>query len=204
MRRRIDSEFEAFYARAKDGCFRALLATVASADEADDLLAEAFTRALSRWGEVRLHPSPEAWVVRTALNLHRDRWRRSSRQRRRLASSDAAPFTTPIDSSLLEAVRALPDRQREVVALRVLLDLSAEQTAEVLGIEVGTVGTHLRRALATLRDEIDPSNRDNSAMSKATHPLTKPLTEDETPAEVSTAASRADESVRETTQGAPR
>ena len=203
MRRRIDSEFEAFYATAKDDCFRALLATVASADEADDLLAEAFTRALSAWDDVRLHPRPEAWVVRTALNLHRDRWRRSSRQRRRMARVDEVPFSAPLDSSLLAAVRALPDRQREVVALRVLLDLSAEQTAEVLGIEVGTVGTHLRRALATLRNEIDPSTRGNGAMSQATRPLTEPLTEDETPAEVSTAASRADESVREAAQGAP-
>lgn len=186
MRRRIDSEFEIFYRRAKDPCFRALLATVASADEADDLLAEAFTRALTKWDEVRTHPRPEAWVVRTALNLHRDRWRRSSRQRRRLASSDAVPFTTPLDHSLLDAVRALPDRQREVVALRVLLDLSAEQTADVLGIELGTVGTHLRRALATLRNDVAP-NRD---------------TEDETPTAVSSSMGRADESIRETTQGA--
>ena len=72
MARRIDSEFETFYRSAKDPCFRALLATVASAHEADDLLAEAFTRALARWKEVRRHPRPEAWVVRTALNLHRD------------------------------------------------------------------------------------------------------------------------------------
>ena len=40
---------------------------------------------------------------------------------------------------------------RRVVALRVLLDLSAQQTADELGIDAGTVGTHLHRALATLR-----------------------------------------------------
>lgn len=198
MKRRVNAEFERFYRSAKDPCFRALLATVPSADEADDLLAEAFTRALSKWDEVRVHPRPEAWVARTALNLHRDRWRRSSRQRRRLASSDAVPFTAPLDNSLLEAVRELPERQREVVALRVLLDLSAEQTAEVLGIDPGTVGTHLRRALATLRDTVDPTNRTGGVANI----VTRPLTEDETPTKVSTTTGRADESVRETTQGA--
>lgn len=199
MKRQVDAEFELFYRSAKDPCFRALLATVTSADEADDLLAEAFTRALSKWDQVRTHPRPEAWVARTALNLHRDRWRRSTRQRRRMANSDAVPFTAPLDSSLLDAVRALPERQREVVALRVLLDLSAEQTAEVLGIELGTVGTHLRRALATLRSEVEPSKQPDGVPSTVTHPQA----EDETPTKVSTTTGRADESARAAIQGAP-
>jgi len=196
MKRRVNTEFERFYRSAKDPCFRALLATVPSADEADDLLAEAFTRALSKWDEVCVHPCPEAWVVRTALNLHRDRWRRSNRQRRRLAGGDAAAFTSPVDTELLDAVRALPERQREVVALRVLLDLSAEQTAGVLDIEVGTVGTHLRRALATLRANLPATG--------TTIDSNQPLAPDETPDQVSTATGRADESVREATQGAPK
>ncbi|MEY4175254.1 MAG: hypothetical protein RI900_2419 [Actinomycetota bacterium] len=154
MVRRATAEFDAFYRGSKDACFRALLATVGSAAEADDLLAEAFTRALARWSEVRQHPRPEAWVVRTALNLHRDQWRRSVRRRRSLARADAVPFSNSVDPSLLEAVRRLPERQREVVALRVLLDLSAEQTAEALGIDPGTVGSHLRRALAALRIQL--------------------------------------------------
>lgn len=195
MKRRVSVDFENFYREAKDPCFRALLVTVGSAHEADDLLAEAFTRALARWNEVSVHPRPEAWVVRAALNLHRDHWRRSNRQRRLLVRSDAEPFTEPHDTELLDAVRELPERQREVVALRVLLDLSAEQTAEVLDIEVGTVGTHLRRALTTLRAD--------SPATEATIDSNHPLTSDETPDQVSTATGRADESVRETTHGAP-
>ena len=160
MARRVPTEFEAFYRDAKDPCFRALLATVGSAAEADDLLAEAFTRALGRWKQVRVHPKPEAWVVRTALNLHRDQWRRSQRQQRLHQRSEAATSIDVVDPALLAAVRSLPERQREVVALRVLLGLSAEQTAEALGIDAGTVGTHLRRALATLRGEPSIPNRD--------------------------------------------
>lgn len=60
-----------------------------------------------------------------------------------------------VDPALLAAVRNLPERQREVVALRALLGLSAEQTANELGIDAGTVGTHLRRGLAALRAVLD-------------------------------------------------
>lgn len=176
MKRRVPSEFEAFYLAAKDPCFRALIATVGSVHDADELLAEAFTRSLKRWNTVRSHPRPEAWVVRTALNLHRDQWRRSSRQRRAMARSDAVPFTEPVDTSVIEAVRSLPERQREVVALRVLLDLSAEETAEVLGIDAGTVGTHLRRALATLRTALDASD-DPSANPAPTPSTTQEVTQ---------------------------
>lgn len=158
MARRVPTEFEAFYRAAKDPCFRALLATVGSAAEADDLLAEAFTRALARWKDVRDHPRPEAWVVRTALNLHRDHWRRSQRGQRFHQRREPVTYTDDVDPALLAAVRALPDRQREVVALRVLLGLSAEQTAEVLRIDAGTVGTHLRRSLATLRAQLAPGS----------------------------------------------
>lgn len=194
MKRRVSADFENFYLEARDPCFRALMVTVGSAHEADDLLAEAFTRALARWNEVSVHPRPEAWVVRAALNLHRDHWRRSNRQRRRLVRSDAEPFTEPFDTELLDLVRELPERQREVVALRVLLDFSAEQTAEVLDIEVGTVGTHLRRALATLRARLSSAE----TIAGSNHSLTP----DETPDQVSMATGRADESVRITSQGA--
>ena len=166
MARRIPSEFEAFYREAKDPCFRALLATVGSAAEADDVLAESFTRALARWDDVRHHARPEAWVVRTALNLHRDRWRRSQRQQRLLQRREAISHEEVVDPVLLAAVRALPERQREAVALRVLLGLSAEQAGEVLGVDPGTVGTHLRRGLAALRTvlhgPVEPSNNETT------------------------------------------
>ena len=65
---------------------------------------------------------------------------------------------------LLAALRRLPTRQREVVTLRLLLDLDTETTARVLGIAQGTVGAHLHKALATLRAAI-PS-RDGQEISK--------------------------------------
>jgi DNA-directed RNA polymerase specialized sigma24 family protein len=54
-------------------------------------------------------------------------------------------------------VGGLPARQRQVVALRVLLDLDTERTARVLGIAPGTVQAHLGRAMAALRDDLIPA-----------------------------------------------
>jgi RNA polymerase sigma factor (sigma-70 family) len=71
---------------------------------------------------------------------------------------------TAVSGDLLAALRRLPARQREVVTLRLLLDLDTETTARVLGIAPGTVGAHLHKAVATLRAAI-PSH-DNQEISK--------------------------------------
>jgi RNA polymerase sigma factor (sigma-70 family) len=54
------------------------------------------------------------------------------------------------------AVMALPRRQREVVVLRYYLDLSEEQIAKLLGIRRGSVKSHASRAVATLREWMEP------------------------------------------------
>jgi RNA polymerase sigma factor (sigma-70 family) len=59
-----------------------------------------------------------------------------------------------VDPELIERLRRLPGRQREVIALRVFLDLDTAQTAELLGITAGTVTAHMSRALAALRKEL--------------------------------------------------
>ena len=59
-----------------------------------------------------------------------------------------------VDASLISAVRRLPARQKEVVALRLLLDLDTDTTAQVLGIAAGTVTAHLSRAVTALRRDV--------------------------------------------------
>jgi RNA polymerase sigma-70 factor (sigma-E family) len=158
-------EFTEFYAAARDDCLRVVLTVVADRDLAQDLVAEAFTRAWRSWPMVREHPAARAWIVRTALNAHVSWWRRRRREIRReitVASHDgreAASSHPALDSFLAAALRRLPARQREVIALRVLLDLDTATTAETLGMPRGTVASHLSRGLATLRREL-PSVED--------------------------------------------
>jgi len=155
------TEFAEFYRAARDDCFRTVLVSVGDWDTAQDLVAEAFARAWAFWRTVSRHPVPAAWVVRTALNLNVSRWRRHRREvplpdpgvvAERPAAGAAADG--PIDSEIMAAVLRLPDRQRQVVALRLFLDLDTSRTAEVLGIAPGTVTAHLARAIATLREEL--------------------------------------------------
>jgi DNA-directed RNA polymerase specialized sigma24 family protein len=60
------------------------------------------------------------------------------------------------DPALLVMLRSLPRRQREVVVLRILLDLDTAATARELGMAQGTVKVHLSRALAVLREQFPP------------------------------------------------
>jgi DNA-directed RNA polymerase specialized sigma24 family protein len=62
--------------------------------------------------------------------------------------------SSALDAAVVGALWRLPLRQRQVIALRLLLDLDTETTAQMLGISPGTVGVHLHRAIATLRGDI--------------------------------------------------
>jgi DNA-directed RNA polymerase specialized sigma24 family protein len=95
-------------------------------------------------------------VVRTALNTHVTWWRRCRREVGLGDHDVAVPATADltISSDLLTELRRLPLRQRQVVTLRLLLDLDTDSTAQILGIAPGTVFAHLHRAVAALRSAI--------------------------------------------------
>ena len=105
-----------------------------------------------------------AWVVRTALNVNVSRWRR---RRREVAVPDLGTVAdlsiaheaadSPVDPRIMAALLRLPARQRQVVALRLFLDLDTARTAEVLGVAPSTVKAHLARALTALRDDLVPT-----------------------------------------------
>jgi RNA polymerase sigma factor (sigma-70 family) len=162
-------DFAEFYREAKDECLFAVLVSVGDRDTAQDLVAEAFARAWASWPAVSRHPAPAAWVVRTALNAGVSRWRRRHRELPvpdlalvvdRPASGDADDDC--FDPRIMAALLRLPERQRQVVALRLFLDLDTERTARVLGIAPGTVQAHLGRALAALRGELIPTWQEES------------------------------------------
>jgi RNA polymerase sigma-70 factor (ECF subfamily) len=151
-------DFADFYASARDDCLRAVFASVGDRQEAEELIAEAFARAWARWAAVSRHPAPRAWVVRTALNTRVSWWRRRHREvcvpDGALDGASDGGLGSVEDRVLMSMVLRLPDRQRQVVALRLFLDLDTAQTADVLGIAAGTVTAHLARAIAALRQEL--------------------------------------------------
>jgi len=158
-------DFAEFYRRSKDECLFTVLLSVGDKDTAQDLVAEAFARAWASWRTVSRHPAPTAWVVRTALNANISRWRR---RRREVAIPDPAVIADlvyadspggPVDPQIMAALLRLPARQRQVVALRLFLDLDTGRTAEALGIAPGTVQAHLGRAIAALRADLVPEQQ---------------------------------------------
>ena len=159
-------DFAEFYRRSVDECLRTVLVSVGDQDTAQDLVDEAFARAWASWRTVSRHPAPKAWVVRTALNANISRWRR---RRREVSVPDPGAAVDPptvdraadgsVDPRIMAALMRLPARQRQVVALRLVLDLDTSRTAEVLGITPGTVMAHLGRAMAALRNDLIPSRQ---------------------------------------------
>jgi RNA polymerase sigma factor (sigma-70 family) len=138
-------------------CLRAVLASVADQQLAEDLVAEAFARAWVSWPKVSQHPAPRAWIVRTALNTGVSWWRRRRHEVALDRADDVADRTVNdhgLDPALLALLRRLPQRQREVIGCRVFLDLDTGATATALGIAPGTVTAHLSRAVATLRSHL--------------------------------------------------
>jgi len=157
----IDSAgFAEFYQATRDDCLRVVFASVGDRPTAEDLVAEAFARAWARWHTVSRHPAPAAWVVRTAFNARVSWWRRYRREVElpesgaETAGLDGAVDRELVDRTLMAALLRLPARQREVVALRIFLDLDTAGTAQTLGIAPGTVTAHLARAMAALREEL--------------------------------------------------
>jgi RNA polymerase sigma-70 factor (ECF subfamily) len=132
-----------------------LYAVVGDAGEAEDLVQDAFVRASASGSRFMRVENPEAWLRRTAINLHRNRWRKL-RNFARIRPQLETPHDLPgLDEHLVvvDALRRLPEAQREVLALHYLADLPVLEIASALGVPEGTVKSRLmrgREALAAL------------------------------------------------------
>jgi RNA polymerase sigma-70 factor, ECF subfamily len=147
--------FEHFYLREYRGVVELAYALSGNRAGAEDIAQEAFLRAHRDWQRVGHYQHPGAWVRRVAANLA------TSAVRRRLIEARAlARFWARQEPSLVElpasqadfwrAVRSLPRRQAQVVALHYLEDLSVVEVARVLGCAEGTVKAHLHTGRETL------------------------------------------------------
>lgn len=130
----------------------------ASQAAAEEFAQEAFITALEKWDDIRCFDSPIAWVARTAVN----KWLQDCRTTKRRSDliSKVAPAKTVEaidDLAVVERrldiqghLRCLPDRQREVIVLHYIVDLSVSSIALTLGVSVGTVKSQLHDARSTL------------------------------------------------------
>ncbi len=122
---------------------------------AEDLVQSALSKAVPRWGQI---DSPEAYV-RQAMYRHRVSWWRRPSNRNETAHAELPEVQTPdptgaVDLRLVlrQALATLTRRQRTVLVLRYLEDLSEREVADALGVSVGTVRSTAHRSLALLRE----------------------------------------------------
>jgi RNA polymerase sigma-70 factor (sigma-E family) len=140
---------------------------------AEDLVAESLARVYLVWPRLNKGDA-YGYARRTLVNLHTDWWR--GRLRRREVITDHPPDRAGAGDPAGEVVRRdgvtrslarLTRRERAVVVLRYFLDLTEQQTADELGISVGTVKSANARALAKLR--VTPELGDLAAIVPARH-----------------------------------
>lgn len=155
---------EAYVREIYEASYRRLVAqmygVVADRQEAEDAVQEAFARAVAAGGRFVRVDNPEAWLRTVALNVIRRRWRRSRMfglLTPRLATPADVPEVSDDHVAVIQALRALPTAQREVLALFYLGDMSLEEVAATLGVPHGTVKSRLNRGRAALADSLSPA-----------------------------------------------
>ncbi|MFJ4962606.1 RNA polymerase sigma-E factor [Streptomyces sp. ADI96-02] len=129
--------------------------------DAEDLLQTALVKTYVAWERIEDHRALDGYVRRALLNTRTSQWRKRRIDEiacDELPEQEAAPAADPAERQVLHdamwhAVLRLPDRQRAMVVLRYYEDLSEAQTAEVLGVSVGTVKSAVSRALRKLRED---------------------------------------------------
>jgi RNA polymerase sigma-70 factor, ECF subfamily len=150
------TEFEDFYAAYFQTLTIQLYAYTADLAAAQDVVQEAFCRALARWKRISQYDDPAAWVRRVAWNLATSRWRRartaSEHARRQREEYTAEP--SPDRVALTRALATLPVQQRRAVILHYLADLPVDDIAQQEGVPAGTVKSWLHRGRAALATQL--------------------------------------------------
>lgn len=145
------AEFEHFYLGTRHRLLRYAYGLTGNLAEAQDFTQEAYARAWKRWRRLRLYEQPEAWLRLVVTHLATDRWRWLALRRAQPAPPPATAGPPGDDRVLLvKALKDLPLRQRQAIALRYLLDLPVAEIAVELGANENTVRSWLARGRAGL------------------------------------------------------
>ena len=147
----VETEFDAAFPEMFRAAYRVAYRLLGSREDAADCAQEACARACANWAKLIRGGNPLPWVVRVSCNLAIDRWRHT----RRSAAGEIVALVElqpdPARLDLYRALEGLPRRQRDIVVLRHLADLSEAEVAGLMGCSVGTVKSNASRARAALR-----------------------------------------------------
>jgi RNA polymerase sigma-70 factor (sigma-E family) len=145
-----EGDFEELFATAYRVAYRIL----GDRSDADDVAGEVLAKAWLQWEKVQTYAA--AWVGRAAANAAISRIRRRDvRERLRLQVPRSQTAQVELRHDLVRALRRLPARQREVLVLRYLADLTEQDVADAVGCSLGSVKQHAHRALRALRIDVD-------------------------------------------------
>lgn len=158
----LQPSFDSFYQR--EFANLAVVAGTVAGDRSvgEDIAQEALTRAHKRWSQVSALDKPGAWARRVAINLAIGRKRRSVTEKRALfrigKPAAVAAETRRGDPAIWVAVDELPPRQRAVVALHYLEDMSVAEIADILEISVSATTSNLHKARTNLANTLGESH----------------------------------------------
>lgn len=162
-----ETTFDELYAAHYGPLTVQLYAYFGDLQEAQDVVQEAFCRALARWRVVARYDDPVAWVRRVAWNLAVSKWRATrtalrflGRQRRGESRVDGPG---PERMALVTALATLPAQHRRAVVLHYLADLTVSEIATREGVPINTVKSWLYRARGALATQLDPTDADGGA-----------------------------------------
>jgi RNA polymerase sigma-70 factor (ECF subfamily) len=168
-REAVRDAYEAHYRRL----VAALYALTGDHAEAQDLVQEAYARALARPRQFLDVADPEAWLRTVAMNLARTRWRRRRlfdtlvRSGRVARPVESVPGVDPNRVALVAALQQLSQATRETIVLHHLADMSVHEVADALGVPVGTVKARLSRGRAMLAALLTDTEADHRGESGA-------------------------------------
>lgn len=160
--------FDAFYARELHAIIGLAYVLSGSRSAAEDLAQDTFLTAYRHWSRIGLYDEPGSWVRRVLVNRARSRFRRLASEVKALTRLGDRRFEVPqlpIEAAeTWEAVRQLPARQAQVIALRYYDQRTISDIARILDRSENTVKTHLQRArqalAETLAEEQETSDED--------------------------------------------
>ncbi len=165
--------FDEYYQRDYRKLLGLAFVFTGSRSAAEDLCQEALTEAHRKWVKISGYERPEAWVRRVMLNKSVSRTRKLRSEAKALLRLGSRPqaVAEPNERSLevWEAVRSLPERQGQAIALHYWDDLPRAEIAQILGCSDETVKTHLKRGRAALADQL-------AALAPQVRPQTPPQT----------------------------